>query len=88
MAYPKGKPRPPGSGRRKGTPNKVTKELREMITGALDDVGGQAYLKQQAAENPQAFLSLLGRCLPKDVKLSVATKLNVLLDGKGVTHQP
>ena len=37
-----------GVGRTKGVPNKVTKELKEMILGALDDAGGQAYLARQA----------------------------------------
>ena len=63
------KPRPPnaGKGRPKGTPNKVTGELKEMILGALDEAGGQKYLVQQAAGNPTAFLALLGRVLPRQV---------------------
>ena len=51
-------------GRVKGTPNKVTKELKDMILGALDDAGGQAYLFDQAKENPTAFLTLVGKVLP------------------------
>jgi hypothetical protein len=54
-------------GRAKGTPNKVTRDLREMILGALDDAGGRKYLASQAKENPAAFMSLIGRCLPKDI---------------------
>lgn len=54
-------------GRQKGTPNKVTGDLRSMVLGALKDAGGQKYLAVQARENPNAFLSLLGRCLPKDL---------------------
>ncbi len=85
MAYPKGKPRPPTSGRKKGTPNRVTIELREMILGALDDAGGQQYLAQQAVENPPAFLALVGRTLPKEIKAELtAGTLRVLLDGNGV----
>lgn len=30
MAWPKGKPRPEGAGRKKGTPNKSTEELFEI----------------------------------------------------------
>lgn len=53
-------------GRKKGTPNRETKALREMILQALDDQkgGGVAYLKDQALMNPNAFLSLLGKVLP------------------------
>ena len=35
-----------------------------MILGALDDAGGQAYLKKQAEENPGPFLTLIGKVLP------------------------
>lgn len=72
-------------GRQKGTPNKFTGELREMILGALDDAGGQKYLKQQARDNPTAFLALVGRTLPKEIKADLsAGALKVLLDGRGV----
>jgi len=60
------RPQPKG-GSRKGIPNKVTKELKDMILGALDKAGGEAYLQEQATENPKAFLSLLGRVLPMQV---------------------
>ena len=67
MPAPKGS-RPPnaGKGRPKGAANKVTRTLREMILGALDDAGGQAYLAEQARENPMAFIALLGRLLPRE----------------------
>ena len=35
-----------------------------MILQALDDAGGQQYLAEQAAKNPAAFMTLLGRVLP------------------------
>ena len=54
-------------GRVKGTPNKVTGELKEMILGALSEVGGVEYLKQQAVNNPGPFLSLVGKVLPYQV---------------------
>lgn len=62
MAAPKGT-KPPG-GSRKGKPNKITKALKDMILGALDDAGGQAYLTRQAQENPGPFLALVGKVLP------------------------
>lgn len=51
-------------GRQKGTPNKLTSELKEMILGALSDSGGREYLTNQAKANPTAFLTLLGKVLP------------------------
>jgi hypothetical protein len=72
-------------GRAKGTPNKVTGDLRAMILGALDAAGGQKYLQTQARENPQAFLALVGRTLPKEIKAELtAGTLRVVLDGQGV----
>lgn len=63
-------PRPPlpkGRGRPKGTPNKVTADLKAMILGALSGVGGESYLKRQAEKNPTAFMTLIGRVLPLTV---------------------
>lgn len=60
----------PGPGRPKGSQNKVTKDLRQMVLSALDQAGGELYLATQADENPAAFLALVGKCLPKDVNLS------------------
>jgi hypothetical protein len=53
-----------GKGRPKGTQNKMTKALKEMILQALDDAGGVEYLVKQADENPTAFLRLVGKVLP------------------------
>jgi hypothetical protein len=68
MAAPKGT-RPPaaGKGRPKGSRNKMMRALKDMILQALDDVGGQAYLVEQAHKNPAAFLTLLGKVLPLQV---------------------
>jgi hypothetical protein len=54
-------------GRQKGTPNKVTGEVKGMILEALNNVGGVEYLTERARENPVAFLSLLGRVMPLQV---------------------
>ena len=54
-------------GRQKGTPNVITRELKDMIRGALDKAGGEKYLTLQAKKNPAAFLTLLGKTLPKEI---------------------
>ena len=54
-------------GRQKGSPNKLTKQLKDMILQALDDSGGVEYLKQTAIEHPTAFLTLVGKVLPLQV---------------------
>lgn len=58
----------PGAGRKKGVPNKLTRELKDMILGALDQAGGEKYLTLCARKNPTAFLSLVGKVLPLQVK--------------------
>ena len=68
-----------GVGRVKGVPNKVTKELKEMILGALDDAGGQSYLARQAEENPTAFLTLVGKVLPLSVKAKVDENVSMVI---------
>jgi hypothetical protein len=55
-------------GRQKGTPNKTTKALKDMILQALDDAGGIGYLRRQADRNPPAFMTLVGKILPQDIK--------------------
>lgn len=60
-----------GGGRKKGVPNKATKALKDMILGALDQAGGQDYLVKQAKINPQAFMGLIGKVLPQELKNQV-----------------
>lgn len=59
----------PKGGSRKGIPNKSTALVKDMIQGALEDVGGRQYLVEQARENPAAFMGLIKAILPKDVNL-------------------
>ena len=54
-------------GRRKGTPNRLTADIKEMILAALAAKGGQKYLEKQADENPTAFLTLVGKIIPLQV---------------------
>lgn len=75
----KRKPPAAGMGRKKGVPNKITRDVREMIHGALQAAGGQDYLTEQARENPAAFLALVGKTLPKEVKLDGQMMLEVNL---------
>jgi hypothetical protein len=54
-------------GRVKGTPNKITKELKQMVLEALERKGGTDYLMAQADANPSAFMTLLGKVLPMTI---------------------
>jgi hypothetical protein len=70
---PGGTPFQPGvsgnpAGKPKGTLNRVTKDLKAAILGALEAAGGKegsvGYLRRLAIENSSAFASLLGKVLP------------------------
>lgn len=56
-----------GQGRPKGTPNKTTALVKDMVSKALEQKGGVKYLARQADENPVAFLTLVGKLIPVQV---------------------
>ena len=65
MPFKPGQPK--RGGRQKGTTNKNTTQLKDAILQAATEEGNgtlTAYLRQQAREQPAAFMSLLGRVLP------------------------
>lgn len=53
-----------GKGRPKGTPNKSTAAIKDMVIHALDKAGGVDYLLQQAKDNPAHFMALVGKVIP------------------------
>lgn len=67
--FVKGRQKLPNSGRTKGTPNKATAPLKEMIYDTLIELGGIDYLKKLALDNPTAFATLIKAILPKDVNI-------------------
>ena len=58
-----GGPRP-GSGRKKGSPNKMTADIKAAILEAFQKAGGANYLLTVAKTNPQVFCALIGKVLP------------------------
>lgn len=54
-------------GRQKGSLNKTTAQLKDMVLDALSESGGVEYLKQTAIDHPVAFMTLLGKVLPLQV---------------------
>ena len=60
-----------GKGRVKGVLNKNTTLLKDALIQAAVEAGGPdglvGYLRTQATENPQSFLTLLGKVLPLQV---------------------
>lgn len=54
-------------GRKAGTPNHLTGDLKAMIRGALDELGGQAWLVEKAREDWRPFIGLLGKIVPHEI---------------------
>jgi hypothetical protein len=81
MAFKRGDPKPPGSGRKKGTPNKVTRAVKEFFAELVDDPQVQARLRQQIMEgDTRAFFRavehVIGR--PKEpVEHSISGPLEI-----------
>ena len=73
MALPK-----KGPGRPKGAANKITRDIRLAISQAFDKAGGVDYLVTQSRENPQAFMTLIGKIVPAEVKAQIEGNITVL----------
>lgn len=78
MSAPKGH-KHYGGGRKKGQPNKVTAEIKDMIRSALEEAGGQTYLLSQAVNNPSAFMTLIGKIIPADVNAKLTGKAELVV---------
>ena len=58
-------------GSRKGKPNKITKDMKEILHLAFERAGGVDYLVRQSKEEPKAFMALLARIVPAQVAVSI-----------------
>ncbi len=71
-------------GRKRGTPNKITRSLKETILGALEAEGGVDYLRTVARDSPTVFCALLAKVLPltvadeKTAEMPMVTKINFI----------
>lgn len=68
-----------GPGRPPGVVNKQTGEIKEMILTALSTVGGAEYLAKQAEENPVAFMGLVGKVLPLQIKGDASEPFRIII---------
>ena len=79
MGRAKGSLRTPGSGRKAGTPNNLTTELREMTQEALRRLGGIDYLVSLGKDQPAVFGALLRRCMPQAVEVGTDDELTTVV---------
>jgi hypothetical protein len=64
-------------GRKKGTPNKLTANVKACIMAAFADIGGKDYLVKVAKTDPRTFCALLGKILPTQVTGDAAEPVRV-----------
>lgn len=57
----------PGSGRPKGSKNKLSMSVKLAIEEAFEKAGGVKYLVKVAEENPAVFCQLLARLIPPTI---------------------
>lgn len=77
MASDLPKKRKPGSGRRAGVPNRLTKEVKTAIENAFVKVGGEDYLVAVAETDPKTFCALLGRVLPAQLNVKGSGEIGI-----------
>jgi hypothetical protein len=71
MGFTKGEPRPPNAGRKKGTPNKRTVDIRSTLYAAATEMGGLRGLVKWIKKDPinerlfwsQMYMKLLPRSI-------------------------
>lgn len=54
-------------GRAKGTPNKITKSVKEAYKQAFDELGGVQALKKWGKKNTTEFYKLVTKLIPTEV---------------------
>ena len=60
---PKGTPKT--GGRKKGSLNKTTAEVKQLLLDSLTEVGGTKFFVKLAREHPSVYASLIGRLIPR-----------------------
>lgn len=58
-----------GRGRPKGSPNKITADIKSALTDAFDNLGGVPSLVKWGRANLGEFYKLWSKLVPKDVKV-------------------
>ena len=68
MPFQKGKSGHP-QGRKRGSRNRLTRDIKKAYLGAFNELGGEAGLIRWGRENPDAFYSQISKLLPKGIEI-------------------
>ena len=73
-SFKKGDPRPAGAGKKKGTKNKATREVEEVIGRMVEYISDPAHMAQILADcarkTPHVLVNFMGRIAPKDLSIN------------------
>ena len=62
---------PKTGGRKKGTPNKYTADVRATVKAAFDRLGGEDYLVMVGKRDPKVFMGAFNKLIPTAVEASL-----------------
>lgn len=84
MARPRGSPKTPGSGRKPGSQNKLTKDVREAFEEAVEIAQGKegyslADWATRSKEDNAKFWQAALKAMPKKLELSGAVTLEAIV---------
>ena len=67
-------------GRKKGTPNKLTKTVRETVLGVFNDLQEhpKANLQKWAEENPKEFYQIAAKLIPTEITGNALQDITVI----------
>lgn len=68
------------TGRKKGVPNKLSRQAKELVLAALDEVGGKDWLVALAREEPRAFAALIQKLVPQEIAAKVDSDFTLVLN--------
>jgi hypothetical protein len=61
-----------GAGRKKGTPNKISSDIKQHILNALNDLpgklSGEGWFKSLAKRDMRSMAGLVGKCIPAKIE--------------------
>lgn len=76
-----------GAGRKPGVPNKISGTVKEAILRSFEEVGSYKYLVKMSAEQPQAYMTLLGKILPTQVDMKIDKPIEISFKVVGETKE-
>lgn len=73
MGFKKGEPRLPGAGRQPGSPNKLTRTVKEVVLAAFNELqqDPHANLLEWGRKNPKDFYPIAAKLIPSEVTAQV-----------------